>query len=64
MRDGAATVSATGAIVPNGVVVRRDAEPGGRAAVHDVRVDHGAQRLVLQVQQLRHDQRLRVAVDS
>jgi hypothetical protein len=32
--------------------------------VHDLRFDHGAQRVVLQVQQLRHDQRLRVAGDS
>ena len=30
-------------------VVRRDAEPGRRAAVLDVRVDHGAQRRLLQV---------------
>ncbi len=43
------------------VVVRGDAEPGGRAAVLDVRVDHGAQRLVLQVRELRHDVRLRVS---
>ena len=37
-----------------------DAEPGRCAAVLDLRVDHGAQRGVLQVQQLRHDERLRV----
>ena len=43
------------------VAVRGDAEPGGRAAVLDVRVDHGAQRHLLQVHQLRHDERLRVA---
>ena len=42
------------------VVVRRDAEPGGRAAVLDLRVDHGALGLVLQVRELRHDERLRV----
>ena len=42
-------------------VVRGDAEPGGRAAVLDVRVDHGPQRVVLQVRQLRDDERLRVA---
>ncbi len=42
------------------VAVRRDSEPGRRAAVQHVRVDHGAQRRLLQVQQLRHDQRLRV----
>ena len=45
--------------VAEDVVVRRDAEPGGRAAVLDVRVDHGAQRLVLQVRELRHDERVR-----
>jgi hypothetical protein len=28
--------------------------------VLDVRVDHGAQRVVLQVRELRHDERLRV----
>jgi hypothetical protein len=42
------------------VVVCRNAEPGRRAAVHDVRLDHGAQRVLLQVQQLRHDERVRV----
>ena len=41
--------------------VRVDAEPGGRAAVHHVRLDHGAQRRVLQVRQLRHDERLRLS---
>ena len=46
------------------VVVRGDAEPGGRAAVLDVRVDHGAQRLVLQVLELRHDVGVCVTVDS
>ena len=35
--------------------VRGDAEPGRRAAVLDLRLDHGAQRRVLQVRQLRHD---------
>ena len=40
------------------VVVRRDAEPGGRAAVLDVRLDHGPQRVVLQVRQLRNDERM------
>ena len=42
------------------VVVRGDAEPGRRAAVLDLRLDHGAQRLVLQVRELRHDVGLRV----
>ena len=37
------------------VVVRGDPEPGRRAAVLDLRLDHGAQRSVLQVLQLRHD---------
>ena len=40
--------------------VRGDAEPGRRAAVLDLRLDHGAQRRVLQVRQLRHDERLRL----
>ena len=40
--------------------VRRDQEPGRRAAVHDLRLDHGEERRLLQVQQLRHDLRLRV----
>ena len=39
---------------------RGDPEPGRRAAVHDLRVDHGAQRQLLQVRQLRHDERLRI----
>ena len=42
------------------VVVRGDAEPGRRAAVLDLRLDHGAQRRLLQVRELRHDERLRV----
>ena len=42
------------------VLVRGDAEPGRRAAVLDVRVDHGALGFVLQVRELRHDQRLRL----
>ena len=42
------------------VHVRGDAEPGRRAAVLDVRVDHGALGRLLQVQQLRHDERVRV----
>jgi hypothetical protein len=29
--------------------------------VHDLRLDHGAQRRLLQVLELRHDERLRVA---
>ncbi len=33
--------------VTQDVVVRRDAEPGGRAAVLDLRVHHGAQRVLL-----------------
>ena len=36
------------------VVVRGDAEPGGRAALLDLRLDHGALGLVLQVLELRH----------
>ena len=40
--------------------VRRDQEPGRRAAVLDLRLDHGEERRLLQVQQLRHDERLRV----
>ena len=42
------------------VVVRGDPEPGRRAAVLDLRLDHGAQRGLLQVLQLRHDERVRV----
>ena len=42
------------------VIVRGDPEPGRCAAVLDLRVDHGAQRCLLQVHQLRHDVRLRV----
>jgi len=45
----------------------RHGDPHGRsmlvsvgAAVLDVRVDHGAQRLVLQVRELRDDERLRL----
>ena len=37
------------------VGVRGDAEPGRRAAVLDLRLDHGAQRVLLQVLELRHD---------
>ena len=40
--------------------VRGDAEPGRRAAVLDLRLDHGPQRRLLQVRQLRHDERLRL----
>ncbi len=40
------------------VLVCRDAEPGGRAAVLDVRVDHGAQRVLLQVRELRQHERV------
>ena len=43
-----------------GLADGRDAEPGGRAALHDLRVDHGAERVLLQVQQLRNDERLRL----
>ncbi len=42
------------------VGVRGDAQPGRRAAVQHVRVDHDPQRQLLQVRQLRHDQRLRL----
>ena len=58
-----AKVSPTGAIVPNDLAVRGDPEPGRRAAVHHLRLDHGAQRRLLQVQQLRHDERLRVSYE-
>ena len=37
---------------------RGDSEPGRRAAVQHVRVDHGAQRQLLQVRELRNDERL------
>ena len=40
--------------------VRGDAEPGRRAAVQHVRVDHDPQRQLLQVHELRHDVRLRL----
>ena len=40
--------------------VRRDAEPGRRAAVQHVRLDHDPQRQLLQVRELRHDSRLRL----
>jgi ribonucleoside-diphosphate reductase alpha chain len=54
-----AALSATGVIVPSpnqfaAIKNRR------RAAVHDLRLDHGEKRRLLQVQQLRHDERLRV----
>ncbi|HEX4913229.1 MAG TPA: hypothetical protein VFV51_04690, partial [Vicinamibacterales bacterium] len=42
------------------IAVRRDSEPGRRAAVQHLRLDHGTQRRVLQVQQLRHDVWLRL----
>ena len=42
------------------LLVRGDAEPGGRAALLDLRVDHGALRLLLQVRELRHDVGLRI----
>ncbi len=42
------------------VDVRRDSEPGRRAAVLDLRLDHGALGRLLQVPELRHDIRLRV----
>ena len=41
-------------------VVCRDSESGRRAAVLDLRIDHGAQRRLLQVLELRHDVRLRL----
>ena len=37
-----------------------DSEPGRRAAVLHVRLDHGPQRQLLQVRELRNDERLRV----
>src|SRR6185503_16290055 len=42
------------------VLIRRDSKPGGRAAVQHVRVDHDPQRQLLQVHQLRDDERLRL----
>ena len=54
----AAGASPTAAIASQGdVVVRGDAEPGGRAAVLDLRLDHGALGLLLQVRELRHHER-------
>ncbi len=47
-------------VVEGDLVVRGDPEPGRRAAVLDLRLDHGAQRGVLQVLQLRHDVGVRV----
>ena len=41
-----------------------DSEPGRRAALLDVRLDHDPQRRVLQVRQLRQHQRLRVTNDD
>jgi hypothetical protein len=38
-----------------------DAESGRRAAVLDMRLDHGPQRLVLRVLELRHDVGMRVS---
>ena len=46
------------------VVVRRDSESGGRAALFDLRLDHGSRRRVLQVRELRNDERLRVDGNS
>ena len=37
-----------------------DPEPGRRAAMLDLRLDHDSERQLLQVRQLRHDERLRV----
>ncbi len=42
------------------IEVRGDSEPGRRAAVLDVRLDHGALGRLLQVPELRHDERVRV----
>ncbi len=44
-------------------VIDDDSEPGRRATVHDLWVDHGAQWGLLQVQQLWHDERVRVDFD-
>ena len=38
--------------------IRRDAEPGRRAAVQHLRLDHDPQRQLLQVRELRHDKRV------
>ena len=54
--------TAAAASGPSGrLVVRGDSEPGRRAALLDVRVDHGAQRRLLQVRELRHHLGVRVA---
>ena len=50
--------------VAENVVFCGDAEPGRRAAVLDVRLDHGPQRLVLQVLELRHDVGMRIRQSS
>ncbi len=47
--------------VKAGYCRRGHPEPGRRAAVLDLRVDHDPQRQLLQVRQLRHDERMRVA---
>ena len=52
---------ATGRGAEGRVRRRGDPEPGRRAAVLDLRLDHDPQRQLLQVRQLRHDERLRVA---
>ena len=44
--------------VTQDVGVRRDGESGGRPAMLDVRVDHGAQRVLLQVCELRKYRRV------
>ena len=61
-RDAVIAPAPATAAVDEAVVVRRDSEPGRRAAVLDLWIDHGAQRRLLQVQQLRHDVRMRLTV--
>ncbi len=46
------------------VQIRGDPEPGRCAPVLDVRVDHGALGRLLQVRELRHDERLRIGKSS
>ncbi len=47
-----------------GLRVRRHAEPGRRAALQHLRFDHDPQRQLLQVRELRNDERLRVVTDG
>ena len=62
--SGAAAPIAGGRACAEAVVVCGDSEPGRRAAVLDVRVDHGAERRLLQVLELRDDVGLCLEVGS